>query len=134
MIWLQRGFVLIEMMLVVALFGILLAMFVPGYQQQVLGSYRLEATQELQRLAILQQQFYLEQQQYTAALSQLPAPDDSYLTGSGRFRISAILTAQGYLLQAEAVGPQRKDLACQWFRLDQTGRQISSPETDCWRH
>ncbi|ALZ77196.1 type IV pilin protein [Rheinheimera sp. F8] len=130
----QRGFVLIEMMLVVALFGILLAMLVPGYQQQLLSSYRLEATQELQRLAILQQQYYLEQQQYTAALSRLPAPDDSYLTASGRFRISAVLNAQGYLLQAEAVGPQRKDLACRWFRLDQAGRQISSPETDCWRH
>jgi len=82
----------------------------------------------------LQQQFYLEQQQYTAALSRLPAPDDSYLTASGRFRISAVLSAEGYLLQAEAVGPQRKDLACQWFRLDQAGRQISSPDTDCWRH
>ncbi len=131
---LQRGFVLIEMMVVVALFGILLAMLVPGYQQQVLSSYRLEATQELLRLAILQQQFYLEQRQYTAALSRLPAPDDSYLTASGRFRISAVLTPQGYVLQAEAVGPQRKDLACQWFRLDQTGRQFSSPQLDCWRH
>ena len=134
MMSLQRGFVLIELMLVVALFGILLAMVVPGYQQQLLSSYRLEATQELQRLAILQQQFYLEQQQYTAALSRLPAPDDSYLTASGRFRISAVLSAQGYLLQAEAVGPQRKDMAGQWFRLDQAGRQISSPDTNCWRH
>ena len=89
---------------------------------------------QLLQLSVAQQQFYLEQQQYTAALSRLPAPDDSYLTASGRFRISAVLSAEGYLLQAEAVGPQRKDLACQWFRLDQTGRQISSPETDCWQH
>lgn len=127
------AFVLIEMMVVVALFGILLAMMVPGYQQQVLNSYRLEATEELLRLAVLQQQFYLEQQYYTAALSSLPAPDDSYLTASGRYKISAVATAQSFVLQAEAVGPQRKDLACQWFRLDQTGQKLSSPTADCWR-
>lgn len=126
------AFVLVEMMVVVALFGILLAMIVPGYQQQVLNSYRFEATQELLRLAVLQQQFYLEQQHYTAALSSLAAPDDSYLTASGRYKISAVAAAQGFLLQAEAVGPQRKDVACQWFRLDQTGQKLSSPTTDCW--
>ncbi len=127
-----RAFVLVEMMVVVALFGILLAMIVPGYQQQVLNSYRFEATQELLRLAVLQQQFYLEQQHYTAALSSLAAPDDSYLTASGRYKISAVAAAQGFLLQAEAVGPQRKDSACQWFRLDQTGQKFSSPTADCW--
>lgn len=126
------AFVLVEMMVVVALFGILLAMIVPGYQQQVLNSYRFEATQELLRLAVLQQQFYLEQQHYTAALSSLAAPDDSYLTASGRYKISAVAAAQGFLLQAEAVGPQRKDVACQWFRLDQTGQKLSSPTADCW--
>lgn len=126
------AFVLVEMMVVVALFGILLAMIVPGYQQQVLNSYRFEATQELLRLAVLQQQYYLEQQHYTAALSSLAAPDDSYLTASGRYRISAVTAAQGFLLQAEAVGPQRKDAACQWFRLDQTGQKHSSPTADCW--
>ena len=67
----RTGFVLIELMVVVALFGILLAAWVPGYHQQVLSSYRLEATQELLRLAVLQQQFHLEQRQYTAALSDL---------------------------------------------------------------
>ncbi len=126
------AFVLVEMMVVVALLGILLAMIVPGYQQQVLNSYRFEATQELLRLAVLQQQYYLEQQHYTAALSSLAAPDDSYLTASGRYKISAVAAAQGFILQAEAVGPQRKDVACQWFRLDQTGQKLSSPTADCW--
>ncbi len=126
------AFVLVEMMVVVALFGILLAMIVPGYQQQVLNSYRIEATQELLRLAVLQQQYYLEQQHYTAALSSLAAPDDNYLTASGRYKISAVVSAQGFILQAEAVGPQRKDVACQWFRLDQTGQKLSSPTADCW--
>lgn len=128
-----RAFVLVEMMVVVALLGILLAMLVPGYQQQVLSSYRIEATQEMLRLAVLQQQYYLEQQSYTADLSLLAAPDDSFLTASGRYRISAVASAQGYILQADAVGAQRKDAACQWFRLDQSGQKLSGPTADCWR-
>lgn len=129
----HSAFVLIEMMVVVAMLGILMAMLIPGYQQQLLNSYRLEATQELLKLAVLQQQYYLEQQRFTADLSLLPAPDDSYLTASGRFRISAVLDPQGYILKAEAVGPQRKDEACQWFSLDQAGRKQSSPTADCWQ-
>ncbi len=127
-----KAFVLIELMVVTALFGILMAILVPGYQQQVLQSYRSEATQELLKLAILQQQYQLEHQQFTAALSMLPAPDDSYLTASGRYRISGRLTSEGYVLVAEAVGPQLKDNQCRLFSLDQAGRQHSSPESLCW--
>jgi type IV pilus assembly protein PilE len=129
----DAAFMLIEVMVVVALLGMLLAALVPGYQQQILSSYRLEAMQELQRLAILQQQFFIEQQRYTAELSMVAAPDDSYLSSSGRFRISATLQPDGYILLAEAVGPQRKDNECQWFRLDQAGRRFSSPGSGCWQ-
>lgn len=129
----DHAFVLIEMMVVVALIGILLAMMVPGYQQQVLISYHHEAKQELLRLAVLQQQFFLEHRVYTAALSQLPAPDDSYLTASGRYRIAAVADNDGYVLQAEAIGAQRKDISCLWFRLDERGQQLSSPAPDCWQ-
>lgn len=129
----QRAFMLIELMVVLAMLGVLLAALIPGYQQQVFRSYRLEAMQELQRLAILQQQYYIEQQRYTAELSLLAAPDDSYLSASGRFRIAAILAPEGYTLIAEAVGPQLQDDGCQWFRLDQAGRRSSSPQADCWQ-
>ncbi len=129
----QRAFMLIELMVVLAMLGVLLAALIPGYQQQVFRSYRLEAMQELQRLAILQQQYYIEQQRYTAELSLLAAPDDSYLSASGRFRIAAILAPEGYTLIAEAVGPQLQDDGCQWFRLDQAGRRSSSPQHDCWQ-
>ncbi len=128
----HRAFVLIEIMVVLAMLGLLLAALIPGYQQQVFRSYRLEAMQELQRLAILQQQYYIEQQRYTAELSLLAAPDDSYLSASGRYRIAAVLAPEGYSLIAEAVGPQRQDDDCQWFRLDQAGRRSSSPQSDCW--
>ena len=129
----SAGFMLIEVMVVLAVLGILLAIIVPDYQQYLRQGYRLEARQELYRLAAEQQQFHLQHRRYTAALSQLAAPADSYLTASGRFQIRAMLTAQGYQLQAEAVGPQRGDAPCQQLSLNQHNQHSSSPSDECWR-
>lgn len=130
----RSGFVVVEVMVVLAVLGILLAIIVPDYQQYLLRGYRLEARQELYRLAAEQQQYYLTHRRYTAALSQLAAPADSYLTSSGRFQIRALLTPEGYQLQADAVGPQRRDQPCQRLSLDQHNQHRSSPSNECWQH
>jgi len=128
------GFVLIEVMVVLAIIGLLLSMIVPGYQQHVLNSYRLEASAELQKLASLQQLLLAEQARYTADLTELGFSQTSYLMESGRFVISAELTLDGYRLTAKATGPQLADTPCAEFKLDQYGRKESSPAPDCWSH
>ena len=60
------GFVLIEIMVVIAIIGILVSVVVPGYQQHVLRSYRLEASGELLKIAGLQQQIGGLQRQYAS--------------------------------------------------------------------
>jgi len=126
------GFVLIEVMVVMAIIGILLSVMVPGYQQHVLKSYRLEARSELQRLASLQQLLLAEQSRYTADLTELGYTQASYLMESGRFVIAAEITADGYKLTAKAVGPQLADSPCAVLTLDQYGRKDSLPAADCW--
>lgn len=125
------GFVLIEIMVVIAIIGLLLSIIMPGYQQHVLNSYRLEASGELLKLANQQQLLLAEQARYTADLTELGYPTASYLTGSGRFVISAELTAEGYWLVADVAGPQLADKDCVQFKLDQYGNKKSSP-TQCW--
>lgn len=127
------AFVLIEVMVVLAVLGILLAVIVPDYQQYQLRSYRLEAKQELYRLAELQQQYYLQHRQYTAELSVFPGLQNSYLTGNGRFRMLVSLLPDGYLLQAEAVGAQQKDKECQRLSLDHRNQHDSEPTDECWQ-
>ncbi|WP_306522443.1 type IV pilin protein [Rheinheimera sp.] len=126
------GFVLIEIMVVVALIGIILSVAIPGYQQHVLSSYRREACAELLKVANMQQLLLAEQYRYSADLTEFGFPDSSYLTESGRFRISALLTSQGYQLSAAATGVQQQDKDCLLFRLDQYGVKSSQPETTCW--
>ncbi len=127
-----KGFVLIEIMVVIAIVGLLLSIILPGYQQHVLHSYRLEASGELLKLANQQQLLLAEQARYTGDLTELGYPTSSYLTDSGRFVISAELTADGYRLLAEATGAQLADVDCIQFLLDQYGLKESKPTVGCW--
>lgn len=126
------GFVLIEMMVVMAIISFLLSVALPGYQQYVLQSYRLEATQELQRLANLQQMLFAEQRRYSQDLTEFGFAERSYLMSSGRFRISAEVLAHSYVLKAEAIDAQRLDERCLELSLDQFGTKRSYPSTSCW--
>ena len=54
------GFLLIDIMVVLAIIGILAALIVPSYQRYVLESYRLEASSELLRLSGLQSNMLAE--------------------------------------------------------------------------
>lgn len=128
------GFALIEMIVVVAIIGILMSVLVPGYQQHVLNSYRLEANHELLKIAGLQQLLFAEQARYTADLTELGYPTINYLTVSGRFVIDAKLSAEGFLLTAHATGPQLADVNCTQLTLDHYGSKESIPTSDCWHY
>jgi type IV pilus assembly protein PilE len=130
---LRAGFVLIEIMVVAGLIGVLLSVLLPSYQHLVLQSHRREATQELMRLAHLQQLLFSEQSRYSDDLTELGFAGRQYLLSSGRFRISARLTANGYQLTAEAQDAQRRDVDCLELMLDHLGQQSSMPELHCWR-
>jgi type IV pilus assembly protein PilE len=126
------GFVLLEILVVVAIIGLLLALMLPGYQQHVLQSHRLEASAELLKLANQQQLLFAEQGRYTEDLAELGYPQTSYLTESGRYLISSALTDDGFRLFADVTGAQQADIDCQQFQLAHTGVKTSEPQADCW--
>jgi type IV pilus assembly protein PilE len=131
-VWGQRGFVLIEIVLVMGLIAVLLSVLLPGYQQYVWQSHRREASQELLKLANLQQLLFAEQSRYSDDLTEFGFSDSQYLLPSGQFLLSARLTATGYLLTAEAQDSQRRDEDCLQLHLNQYGQQSSQPTAACW--
>ena len=142
-----RGFSLTELLVVLAILGLLTAAAVPLWNRQVERARRMDATDALVRIAVLQERFYLENGRYAGAGElATAAPDGLGVSGTerGYYRLGLQALdgdlAAGYEVSAAADpnGAQAKDEQCRVFRLDSTGRRAAEDaegedtSADCW--
>ena len=112
----QRGFTLIELMMVVAIVAILLAVALPAYQNQMIRGHRAAAKSEMMEIANKQQQYLLANRAYaTTVVTNESMPEISYsLPDEVKTKYTLGITVDNtalpiYTLQFTAIGSQASD-------------------------
>lgn len=94
----QAGVTLIELMIVIAIIGVIAAVSVPAYLNQTAQARRTDGTSELTRIMDLQERFYINNfpPTYTTNLTQLGLPSAANVaTDNGHYQITATACAGG---------------------------------------
>ncbi len=126
-----NGFTLVELMITVAIVGILASIAVPMYGDYLMESRRTDAQVALMNMAALQERYYLQNNTY-ASNSDIDQVGGSS-TDRGYYTLSITSAdASAFTLKASAVSgkPQENDTACPAIYLSSTGAKTPS---ECWK-
>jgi len=137
----NKGFSLIELMIVVAIVGILAAIAYPSYQQNMIDSRRAKAAGCLLELSQFMEKFYSTNFRYDqdagGTAVALPAPQCT--TDLNTFYAFGFNGAPGnltYSLQAAAQGGQASgdNHSCGTLTINQAGTKgAGGSVTECWQ-
>ena len=125
----QKGFTLIELMIVVAIVGIITAVAMPGYTDYVKRGKAAEATSTLADLRVKMEQYYQDNRTYVGG-GCAPASGAKYFT----YTCSVPATATAYTLQAAGKAAEKMDTFN--FTVDQSNAKTSifdgTVGATCW--
>lgn len=127
-----KGFTLIELMIVVAIIGILTSVALGFYGNSVIAANRTEARAELNKVAGRLEKCRALYGSYTSSNCSVSFP---FTTESGLYTVASTPAATTFTLTATpAKSPQTGDDDCKTITLTNTGIKGSTGDdaTECW--
>ncbi|MFT7372282.1 MAG: type IV pilus assembly protein PilE [Oleiphilaceae bacterium] len=142
MMRINRGFTLIELMIVVAIIGILAAVGYPSYLESVEKSRRSDGRIGVSEAAVRQERLFSETLSYVtnSDLAMLVTNTDGVSSSEGHYTMSVTNAGAGcsgppfncFTVTATAVGVQAKDTQCVTLSINNLGQKTSTGGGECW--
>ncbi|NMH64739.1 type IV pilin protein [Shewanella salipaludis] len=127
----DSGFTLIELMIAVAVVGILAAIAYPSYIQYVAKSARSEGQAAVMRVANLQEQYYLDNRVYTEDMTKLGLGASPFVTEHQHYSVASKGTTS-FTITATPQGAQAsRDTTCTSLTMTDAG--VKGPKAECWK-
>ena len=135
----QQGFTIGELMISVAIVGIIGAVAVPAYTEYMLKGRRAEAKAMIFKIAQRFERCFTEHTTYvfSGSTASCPRPTNDLEIAADNplyytFSIAPTATTYTITATASATYGQDRDTNCQTFTLNQAGSKTSSPGNTCW--
>lgn len=124
------GITLIELVIVVAIIGILSSIAYPLYQQHVERTRRATAQGDILELAQFMERRFTVNNSYVVADDDLPYDESPRDGGTVMYELDVNANATGFVVTASPTGPQAND-RCGDMTVNQAGEQTAD-DSDCW--
>lgn len=127
----ERGFTLIELMIVVAIIAILAIIAVPWWGRYTYRARRTDGQKLLMHIAQAEERYYTDFNRYPLAATSLGYSTNTPVSENGYYTLSLTLpsassTGQGFVASAAPQGAQAND-ACGTLSIDNTGQKKPLP-------
>lgn len=130
----ERGFTLIEVMIVLAIIAILAAVAFPSYQETMIKNRRADGKIALTEAAARLERFFTENNNYGNTINNIGGSGGKLTSPEGYYSVSLANPCGNtscFTLTAAPQGVQTKDTKCGNLTLTHTGVRGGSA-TDCW--